>query len=111
VSLRVLLLIVCCLTTAGAAHSAPAPLPKSARHPPTPDTLLANFRAEGYSVRMVERGPEPGTYRVTTSAPDFQLTTFTVRADDPDVRGAIREELESARRAYQESLRGRFEKW
>jgi hypothetical protein len=115
--LRLLLLIASCLLTA-AASAAPAPLHRTARHPPSPDTLLANFRAEGYVVRSLERGPEPGTYVLSTVAATsagrrtrFQVVTYTVRVDGPDVRAPLRQVLESARRAYQAAVRNQFEQW
>jgi hypothetical protein len=118
VRLRLILLLALAVATAQAADAAPAPLSKSARHPPSPDTLLANFRAEGYDVRKIERGPEPGTYVLSTAAPvragrrlGYQIVTHTVRADGPDVRAPLREVLERDRQLRQAALDSTLEQW
>jgi hypothetical protein len=118
VKVRLLLLIAVVVATAGAAPAAPAPLPRKQHHVPSPDTLLANFRAEGYDVRSLERGTEPGTYVLTTVTPTpsgrrirFQLTKHTVRVDGSDVRAPLREVLEGARQAFQAALNNQLEEW
>ena len=93
--------------SAAAAHAAPAPVAKPPRNVPSPATLLADLRAEGFAVRDVERGPEPGTYlvvlplRVTNYERKLVViyTKFVVRTAGPDVRSALRAFLQKAPRS------------
>ena len=49
---------------ASGAQAAPAPRPKPPRHVPSPNALLQGFLAEGFDLCALERGPEPGHYRL-----------------------------------------------
>ena len=87
-------------------QAAPAPAAKPARRVPSPGTLLANLRAEGYCVTAIQYGPEPGTYVVTVPPllvawgsdvsldADTEDRTYLVRAASADVRADLRAFLE-----------------
>jgi hypothetical protein len=99
---------VVALTTASPA--APAPFEKSPRHAPSPDVLLADFRAEGYSVRSLDRGPERGSYVIILRAISHSelylpARTYVVRVGDTDVRSAIRACLQKDREKTRRELR------
>jgi hypothetical protein len=47
------------------ATAAPAPFSKPPRHEPTLGQLLQHFRAEGYAVSALERGPNAGEWTIT----------------------------------------------
>jgi hypothetical protein len=98
-------LIVIASVVGSSALAAPAPFAKPARHPPSPEALLAQMRAEGFSLHAIERGPEPGTYVVTKNVElvglgentcAFVPRKWTVRADSGDVRAEVRALLEAA---------------
>jgi hypothetical protein len=92
--------------------AAPAPLAKTPRTFPTPNRLLADFRAEGYTVKSLERGPQPGSYVVTVPswASDglyAPAATYAVSVKGPDVRAEIRAVLQTDYEQRQRQAWGR----
>src|SRR5262245_14504483 len=101
ISLRLLLIgLLSTVSAFAAVQAAPAPVAKPARHVPSPETLLANLRAEGYHVVALNHGREPGTYAVTLAlriaGDDFETfaatvhRTYQVRTDSADVQADLR---------------------
>jgi hypothetical protein len=101
---RVLLVALFGLLIASQTQAAPAPMAKSPRQPPSLATLSRELRAEGFDVRGLERGPEPGLYRITI-APTPRSTvpvpcqTHEVRVTGGDVRAELRAFLVQTRPA------------
>lgn len=112
VSIRLLLTTVA-LALGAAAHAAPAPLPRQERHPPSPDTLFANFKAEGYSHLCRLERVSGNVYVVEVHRPidvEFESlrvipTSFTVETRGRNVREELREFLEQTRKTLEEAYR------
>jgi hypothetical protein len=107
---RVALSLTALVGLATASPAAPAPVPKPPRHAPSPATLLADFRTEGFAVRSLDRGPEPGSYVISLrAASDAGLYVasrrYVVRVGDSEVRSAIRACLEKDRENARRQLR------
>jgi len=108
---RTWLIALSVAASTAAAVAAPAPIAKPDRHAPTTAALLAELRAAGFSVSDLERGPEPGLYRVTVwvgqargEGTYLSSRTYEVRVKGADVRGELRAFLER----YQERFRRRL---
>jgi hypothetical protein len=107
---RLLLLAALLVATAQTVSAAPAPLAKPPRRAPSPATLLTDFRAEGFSLSSLDRGPDPGSYVIrirSLSRSELYVPsrTYVVRVGASDVRSAIRACLEKDRQKARRLLR------
>jgi hypothetical protein len=100
-----IVLVVLASLIASEVMAAPAPFTKPNRHPPSPEALLLQLRAEGFSLQSIERGPQSGTYVVTKHvelvglhemACAYVIRKWTVRTDVPDVCDEVRAILKAA---------------
>jgi hypothetical protein len=94
-TVRVLLVAGCALLLASGAQTAPAPVAKPPRHVPSPASLLQGFLAEGFDLCALERGQEPGLYRllVATTPRTGRQLYVTYEAFEVRVSGDVRAEL------------------
>ena len=113
-AISVLLVALCVVATAGVAGAAPAPLARPVHNVPSPGALLTDFRAEGFPVTAVERGPEPGTYVITLQLRvenDEQRAIVAHRRSvvrvGTNVRADLREFLQKAPRTITMTSSGR----
>jgi hypothetical protein len=99
-AVRALLIALFVAATAAGAHAAPAPVAKPPRHLPPLAAVLADLRDEGFDVRSIERGPEPGTYVLEVPHLAFDgehvvrvYRKRTVRVSGYDLRTELRPHL------------------